>query len=546
MGKVVNKSQCPSCAKHGNDTSGDNLIHFDDGGRYCFGCGYYEGSYNPKVHEFGVKEAEFLPCNELKSRGISKEAAEHYGIRVSYSEETGEEEKYYYPLTRKGDLVGYQVRRLPKTFSRIGESKGADLFGAHLYKSGKMVIVCEGADDTAMCYDLLLKAGKKYRIVGTLGTTHWKSNLEYLEQFDNVILMFDQDGPGKIASEELAGALTPGKAKIARWKDAKDIGDLASQGITPQDFLHIIFNAEAYEPSGILTGEQVWDRIQNYTKPDFVSYPHEWEMLNQKAEGLRRGEISIWCAGSSIGKTSFIRRIKQHVLTETSWKIGEVELEERPEKTFRGMMEFQAGKAMSEMTSDEKRDAYMKTYGTERIFTLDHRSQFSRGSDLMSKFKYLHYAKGVDLIALDHVTLGVREFGQSGNEAVDNMMEEFLRFVETTGVHLLLISHLRKSPGGNKSWSRGAIPDEESMKGSGSLYQIAFDVIGVSRNKMHPDDYTRNVSTLHVSKCRETGNTGEADMLYWDNEHRTLEPADPSLMKSEEECMDEGLSEEEF
>lgn len=42
MSYVVKHTQCPECVKHGNDRSGDNLALYNDGGAYCFSCGYYE------------------------------------------------------------------------------------------------------------------------------------------------------------------------------------------------------------------------------------------------------------------------------------------------------------------------------------------------------------------------------------------------------------------------------------------------------------------------------------------------------------------------
>ena len=38
---VIGKSQCPKCARNGNDTNRDNLILYSDGGSYCFACGYF-------------------------------------------------------------------------------------------------------------------------------------------------------------------------------------------------------------------------------------------------------------------------------------------------------------------------------------------------------------------------------------------------------------------------------------------------------------------------------------------------------------------------
>jgi twinkle protein len=234
------------------------------------------------------------------------------------------------------------------------------------------------------------------------------------------------------------------------------------------------------------------------------------------------------CGGSSSGKTSVVRALKAHLLQSTDWNIGEVELEERKEKTWRGVMEAVLGMPWASATTEERREAWDKTYGTERIFTLDHRSQYGKGQSIVAKFKHLCYAKGCKAIFLDHVTLAVNEFGDGqGNSAQDQMMNEFLEFTETTGCHLFLISHLRKTGLGAKSFEEGAIPTMDSLKGSGSLKQISFNIIGVSRNLQDPDDYERNCPQLHVLKSRETGDTGPADRLHWNNDTRSLEPARP-------------------
>lgn len=42
MGRVIAHEACPQCRKLGKDRSGDNLARYDDGGAYCFSCGYWE------------------------------------------------------------------------------------------------------------------------------------------------------------------------------------------------------------------------------------------------------------------------------------------------------------------------------------------------------------------------------------------------------------------------------------------------------------------------------------------------------------------------
>jgi twinkle protein len=320
--------------------------------------------------------------------------------------------------------------------------------------------------------------------------------------------------------------LSPGKGRIMTWTGAKDPNDMLLQRRS-SDFLGALNEAKVPDIGGVVTGEDAWAIIKDYKSPPFIPYPEEWEQLCRDLEGMREAEISMWTAGSGIGKTSMLRRIKQWVVQQGSWIVADIELEEKIEKTIRGMLEFQGRKKLKHMTSDEKRAAHDATYGTGRIITLNHRSQ-AKGAGIMPKLSYLHHALGAKLIFLDHITLGAREFGE-GNSAQADMMEQMLAFVERTGVHLALISHLRKSPSGGRSWAKGAVPTEEDMIGSSAIYQISADVIGAARNKQAENDYLKNCTSLHALKHREDGNTGPKDVLHWDNENRSLEPADYEL-----------------
>lgn len=475
-----------------------------------------------------------LPIKALACRGISEAVAKRYGVRCEVDAETGEPTNFYFPLTKGTKLVGYQ-RKAAKApgekgkadISRIGETKQADPFGAVVAGSGaKMVIVTEGAEDALAAVELLAQKGKNYRVVATLGTQGWKNNMEFFLSYEKVVIAFDQDGAGRQAAASFAAALSPGQAVLMRWTGpCTDPNALLLAGEADR-FLEAVNSAKPHRPDGIIHGEAVWRVMENYVEPKYIPYPEDWPELNAKIRGMREAEVTMFTGGSSVGKTAYTRRLKRHILKNSDWKIGEVELEEQKEKTYRGLMEAELGKAWRDATKAERRAAFEATYGTNRIFHVDHRSQFTKGQSLVAKFKHLYQAHGCRAIFLDHVTLAVNEFGDGiGNPAQDQMMNEFLEFVESTGCHLFLISHLRKSSGGTKSFEEGAVPSMDDLKGSGSLKQISFNIIGVSRNLMHPDEYQRNVSQLHVMKCRETGKTGSADRLYWDDETKRLVPA---------------------
>ena len=541
MARFKKHTACPKC------NSSDGRAVYDDGGEFCFVCKDSKrgtGSTNSRAEDMtghiDISDVVRLPIEGLTERGISKETCELFSIRTEFNQSNGEPLARYAPLHIGGEHVGYHKRTLPKTCKTIN-GKDTDPFGAHVAgRSGKFLIVTEGVEDCLAVHEMLKKLGKNYRVVATLGTSRWGGMLSYFSSFEKVVIAFDGDAAGREAANAFAVALGGDKAHIARWdNNYNDPNDLLLAG-KHNEFLNAVFKAEPPRPDGIVTGETAWERIKNYTAPEFVPFPPEFEVMNTKAQGMRRGEISLWIAGTGVGKTSFIRRIKQHTVTNTSWKVGEIELEEAPEKTIRGMLQFQGKKKLFEMSEQEKREAFEATYGSGKLCLLDHRARYTRGMSLMDKIKQMHYGLGCDLIVLDHITLAVSEFGDmGGNAEQDKMMNEFLEFVETTNTHLMLISHLRKSPASTKSFESGAVPREDDIKGSGSLKQISFDIFALSRNKHHEDDYERNVTTLHVLKCRETGDTGPADRLYWDSESSML-------VKAAEPADFEGIEDDEF
>ncbi len=69
--------------------------------------------------------------------------------------------------------------------------------------------------------------------------------------------------------------------------------------------------------------------------------------------------------------------------------------------------------------------------------------------------------------------------------------------------------------------------NEYDLKGSGSINQIAFNTILLSRDKMADDEYTRNSTMVQVVKCRRTGMTGAAGWLYYNSQTGRLEQGQP-------------------
>ena len=127
------------------------------------------------------------------------------------------------------------------------------------------------------------------------------NNLEFVKSFDEVIIWMDSDEAGRKAQDQLAKMIGYGKAKTVS-SNVKDASDLfTTQGCYP--ILQAIWNATDYNPQGILSGEELWSKVEEYQKITSVPYPDCLSGLNDKLKGMREGEITLWTSGTGSGKS---------------------------------------------------------------------------------------------------------------------------------------------------------------------------------------------------------------------------------------------------
>jgi len=291
----------------------------------------------------------------------------------------------------------------------------------------------------------------------------------------------------------------------------KDAGDVLTE-LGPEELLRCTFDAVKYIPSGIITKEALWEQMANYDQTPSTSYPPCLEGLNTKLKGMRLNEITLFTSGTGSGKSTMLREIILHILsTEPDAKIGVVSLEESPAETGKKIsaMYLSRNPSQEEIPLDELRHGFDATFGTDRIILLDHQGSMSDTS-IMDKLEYM-CLMGCQYLLLDHITILVSEGveGREGNEAQDKIMSDLLKLVKRHPVWLGLVSHLRKtSNSSGKSFEEGRLPSMDDIKGSGSIKQIAFDIVGFARNMNAESEMERNTIDMCVLKCRFSGLTG--------------------------------------
>ncbi len=513
---------CPKCG------SSDNLGYKEnDTWGHCFGCG--EDSpldSNEKVNkkvtkktkvvepQVDLEDIETLDIRGFQERGIRKNISAHYGVRVAYAED-GSIAKHYYPYTKKGQLVGYKERTLPKTFTIIGDAKGKDLelFGQNVSNGGKRLIITEGElDAMAVAQAQFDKYQRFYPAVSLPSASQVKVILEqreWVNKFDEVVLMFDMDEPGQKAAQEAAKIIGFDKVKIAKLPEKDPCEVLIKHG--SEALMRCIFDASTYSPAGIVKGEEIWKQYKERRAIQSVPYPACINGINEKTKGMRLGEIVLFTSGTGSGKSTVIKEVIFELLEKTTDNIGLVSLEESVGDTAEKFIGMYLKKNLEEDSVDEseERKAYEAVFGTERLILLDHQGSVSDDS-LLNKIEYLALL-GCKYIILDHITIAVSEGaeGKTGNEAIDSVMSQLLKITKKHNIWLGVISHLRKGPE-RKPFEEGHLPSIDDIKGSGSIKQISFDIIAFARNMTADSEVERNTIKFRVLKCRRTGKTGNA------------------------------------
>lgn len=460
---------------------------------------------------------------ELTKRGLSEETCRHFGYQVGEHNGAAYQIAPYY---KDGQLVAQKLRSAKKTFSWLGTKKGVGLFGENLWRDGgKMVVVTEGEIDAMSVSQL---QNNKWPVVsvqdGAAGAKKSLQNsLEWLEKFDSVVLMLDQDEAGEKAIAECAPLFTPGKCKVARLP-LKDANLMLTEG-RGAEVINAIWGAKVYRPDGIVSGAELWESIHEEDTSESVPYP--WEGLNGKLLGARRGELVTITAGSGIGKSAVMRELL-YAFHERNETVGAIMLEESVKRTALGFMGLHLNVPLhitrEGITEAQMKAAFDATLGSGRIYLYDHFGS-TDVDNLLSRIRYMVRSLGCKWIVLDHISI-VISGQESGDERrnIDVAMTKLRTLVQEAHFGLFLVSHLKRPEG--RGHEQGAQTSLSQLRGSHAIAQLSDAVVGLERDQQGDNP---NITTVRVLKNRYTGETGVATYLKYDRDTGRLEETEPTF-----------------
>ena len=517
------KTSCSECG------SSDGNAIYDDGHSYCFVCNHYIKQIGkeedmpldmgePTLEWFEKSLGDIRGCQE---RGITKTISEAYGVRVTYDVDRNIESYNYPYFDDKDNCVAYKIRKLPKEFRTVGDFKDVRSFGSQMFGAGgKRITITEGEFDAMMVAQANWNHYRKlYPCISVASSTNLKCLLkdrEYIRSFEEVVLFFDNDEAGKKAIKEAANIIGIDKVKIAST-NAKDACELY-QAKGTEGVMRAIWDAQPYSPAGIVVSYQdLWQHYLDRHNTESIPYPDCLKNINDKTEGMRFGEITLFTSGTGSGKSTVIKEIVLDLLNKTDDKIGMISLEESIGDTVEKLIQMKLCTNFQHYDVDleRKNEAAKVLFSDERLVLLDHQGSVGDES-LIDKIEYMALM-GCKYLFLDHITIAVSEGaeGYTGNEAIDKVMSDLLKITKKHNIWLGIVSHLRKGLVGSKNFEEGKMPSLDDIKGSGSIKQISFDIIGFSRNMTAEDEEERNTINFIVLKSRFTGRTGPSGSVKY-------------------------------
>ena len=535
----VGREPCPTCG------SDNNLARYSDGHAYCFGatCDHYEpaeGSKSegtPQTQEDKPQARNLIDgtYGALKARKLSEETARRYNYKIGLF--NGQPAQLAGYTDDKGNVIAQKLRFADKKEGMpwVGDKKNVGLFGSHLFGKGKRIVITEGEIDAMTVYQA---QGAKWPAVSLINGADGArkdiaKNIEYLSNFDEIVLMFDEDEPGREATEAAAEVLTGHKVLVAQLplKDANECWINGEQ----DKIVQAIWTAKPYNPASVVHGEDIWTRLQNRPVVTSIPFPEWMPQMNKKVLGLRLGELDTWTSGSGMGKTTMIKQLQAHIFRTTDLNQAIIHLEEPLEDTAESLLGVFMEKRLTipevrdTVTEADLRFHFDKTFmakdahGNSRMYLHDAFGSMGSDENLMNRIRYYAHACDCKVIWIDHLSILVSDMGENGDERrrIDALMHSLKTLTVELGVYIGLISHLKKA-GGPTSFEEGAAPSLDDLRGSGGIKQLSNSVYAISRNQQAETEAARNTAQVHVLKSRYTGDTGPADFIYFQKETGTF------------------------
>lgn len=542
LGLKLNKQNKCLCFKHSETNPS---MSFDSTGKRfkCFSCGasvdifeHYQEYYNISFVEalktiirdfnlnidINIKSSERTPrkaptshntyndrvlsyCNKRK---ISKSVLDYVGVKefkgavcFEYKNELGEHVANKYRFTSKDAKPKMMFER---------DTNINTLFNMDKVDITKPLVITEGEFDTLA----LIECGYKNAVSipsGVNSTNKWiEANWTFLEQFEEVIIWFDNDEAGIKGSREVYNRLSNSTVKLVMCNLAKDINEVLYR-FGKEAVLKALEDANAPLVSGIVT----LDMVEDFNVYEADKLETGIKTIDNEILGMLFGSLNILTGRNGAGKSTILNQIYVGEALRQGQKVflfsGELIAGNVKEWLLRtlanegDLVEFTArnGKKYKKISIDGKKRLIDKV--KDRIFLYDNDDY--RLDTVIQKMETLAKRQGVKVFIVDN--LMVLEMSTTDElKAQSEAVKKLKAFAKKYNAIVHLVAHPRKTI--NETLNK------EDVAGSANITNLADYVTILERNF---EDIREYDAKLRIVKNRHTGSNASV-MLKFDTDRK--------------------------
>jgi twinkle protein len=422
-------------------------------------------------------------------------------------------------------LIGYKVRLIEnKRMWAIGSTKGADFFGWQqaVQTGGKKLFVTEGECDAVALFQIFKEHNKGTQYAdynpavvslsnGSGGASKQFAKMlpEIRKHFKEIILVFDNDAPGKKAVEDVL-RIAP-DAMVASLP-SKDANQCLVDGRSKAAYNACQFNAQKPKNTRLVSASSVVEDARKEAEWGF-SYP--FPALTDLTRGQRMGETVYWGAGVKMGKSELLNALVAHNIIEHGWKVFVVKPEESNKRTLQGVV----GKIANRIFHDPKIPFDYEAFDAaipkveEKLLMMNLYQELS-WENLQGDIRAAA-ADGAKAIYIDPIT--VLTNGIPSGDA-NTLLQKFAQGLAQMAMDLNIIVHIfchLKAPDNGPPHERGGPVQSYQFAGSRAMMRACNSMIGMEGNKdpdLKPEE--RNIRSLVVLEDRATGSSGKLKLYY--------------------------------
>jgi len=455
-------------------------------------------------------------------RGITGATLQHFRVTMTNQwmpKAQGNTDTICFNYYRDSELVNVKYRAANKDFML---AKDAELIFYNLDSLvGKdTAIVVEGEIDALSVYQSGITKAAILSVPN--GAAKGNMKMEYLQNcwdafrgVKNIVLMVDNDEPGKLLQDELARRFGYDKClRVAYPEGCKDANDILVK-FGADKVAKVIADAEEFPIEGVLSMADMVEDVRNFYYKGYpigikVGVPGFDEHLQ-----FMLGQITTITGVPGSGKSEFTDLITTCAAQNHGWKFAVCSFENQPSSLHATkIMEKYAGKSFAKRFDDNHRISPLKlddsiNFVDAHFYFININKITVTLEGILEKAKELVLRRGIKGLLIDPWNYIEHKMGKGQTETqyISDCLTVLKSFAAVHNVHVFLIAHPSKMPKVNGKYE---VPTLYHISGSAHFFNKTDNGICVNRN------YDNNTVDVFIQKVRYSwlGKIGVASFTY--------------------------------